>query len=71
MRMISDFSEAGYLIRARPQFAPAPSPGHVFFEQAVLEGEVGHNLLEGQRLRAQVLDLATAIGGKTVPRTVF
>lgn len=37
----------------------APSPARVFFEQAVLKGEVGHNLLERQCLGAQVLDLAT------------
>ena len=37
----------------------APNPGRVFFEEAVLKGEVGHNLLERQCLGPQILDLAT------------
>jgi hypothetical protein len=49
--MISIFSEAGYLMR-RP-----PHPRACFFEQAVLEGEIGHHLLEGSRLPAQASDL--------------
>src|SRR5919205_3695450 len=50
-RMISIFSDAGYLMR-RP-----PHPRSCFFEQAVLEGEIGHHLLEGGSLPAQAPDL--------------
>src|SRR4028118_1544881 len=35
----------------------APSPAHAFFEQAVLDREVGHNLLQGAGLAAQLLHL--------------
>jgi hypothetical protein len=50
-RMISSFSEAGYLMRA------LPPPRPCFFEQPVLEGEVRHGLLERGRLGPQVPDL--------------
>ena len=51
VRMISSFSEAGYLI-------PRPShPRSCFFEQTVLKGQVSHNLLQSGRFRAQFLNL--------------
>jgi hypothetical protein len=34
-----------------------PHPPHAFFKQAVLEGEVSDNLLEGAGFPAQILDL--------------
>ena len=49
--MISSFSAAAYLI------VVAPSPGHAFFEQPVLEREIGHRLLQGRRLGTQLLHL--------------
>jgi hypothetical protein len=64
-RMISSFSEAGYLIRGRPQ------PRSCFFEKAVLEGQRGHHLLERQRLGAQVLDLRTGRLPGSVPGQSF
>ena len=51
MRMISCFSDAGHLIRGRPQ------PRSCFFEDAVLKDKVCHHFLDGQRLGAQDLDL--------------
>src|SRR5918911_575568 len=50
--MISSFSEAGYLMRRPPQPRSC-----FFFEQAVLQREVGHNLLQGTGLAPQRLDL--------------
>src|SRR5690606_17728814 len=50
-RMISSFSEAGYLIPGLPH------PRSCFFEQAVFQGQVGHAFLESACLPAQVLDL--------------
>src|SRR3954452_363804 len=50
-RMISAFSEAGYLMRRPPQ------PRSCFFEQAVLQREIGHSLLQGAGLAPQRLDL--------------
>src|SRR3954465_1364330 len=35
----------------------SPIPDHAFFEQAVLEGQVGHALLKGGGLPTQVLHL--------------
>jgi len=35
----------------------SPIPDHAFFEQAVLKGQVGHNLLQGDGLPAQILHL--------------
>lgn len=49
--MISSFSEAGYLVRR------SPHPRSCFFEQAVLERQAGHRLLEGRGLRPQLLHL--------------
>jgi len=34
----------------------APIPDHAFFEQAVVQRQLGHDLLEGQSLTAQALD---------------
>ncbi len=50
-RMISSFSEAGYLMPRPPQ------PRSCFFEQTVLQGEVRHDLLQGTGLPAQGPDL--------------
>src|SRR3954454_18072447 len=55
-RMISAFSEAGYLMRRPPQ------PRSCFFEQAVLQREVGHSLLQGAGLAPQRLDLVRGGG---------
>src|SRR5215207_6606029 len=35
----------------------SPIPDHAFFEQAVLEGQVGHDLLQGGGLPTQLLHL--------------
>src|SRR3712207_1763290 len=61
-RMISSFSEAGYLMPRPPQ------PRSCFFEQPVLQGEVRYDLLQRAGLSAQGPDL---IGGRLpsgVPR---
>src|SRR3712207_3627354 len=50
-RMISSFSEAGYLMPRPPQ------PRSCFFEQTVLQREIGHSLLQGTGFPAQRLDL--------------
>src|SRR5713226_257490 len=50
-RMISSFSAAGYLMRRPPQ------PERAFFEQPVLEHQLGHHLLQRAGLPAQILDL--------------
>ena len=34
-----------------------PIPAHAFFKQAVLQGEIGHDLLQGGRLATKVLHL--------------
>ena len=36
-------------------FLVAPSPGHVFIEQAIFEAETGHQFLQRQILHAQVV----------------
>ena len=43
-RMISSFSEAGYLCDV------LPIRRHAFFEQTVFQGQIGDNLLERGRL---------------------
>jgi hypothetical protein len=48
--MISSFSAAGYL-------TVVPSPGQAFFEQTVLQREIGYRLLQRRRLGAQLLRL--------------
>ena len=54
--MISSFSDAGYLMRLR-----LPIRDHAFFEQAVLERQIGDALLQsGLGLTAQILHL---VGG--------
>jgi hypothetical protein len=60
--MISTFSDAGYLI-ARP-----PIPAHAFFQQTVLEGEIGDSLLQGARLAAQLLHFIRGRGARRVAR---
>src|SRR3954467_4965573 len=55
-RMISSFSAAGYLIR-RP-----PHPPSRFFEQTVLQGQIGDHLLERRGLTPQIVDLVRGGG---------
>lgn len=50
-RMISSFSEAGYLMRR------SPHPRSCFFEQAVLERQIGYRLLKGGSRRPQLFHL--------------
>jgi type IV secretion system protein VirB9 len=50
--MISAFSDAGYLMPCPPQ------PRSNFFEQTVLQGEVGNHLLQFGGFPAKILDLA-------------
>src|SRR5215210_2674554 len=59
-RMISAFSDAAYLMR-RP-----PHPRSCFFEQAVLEGQIGHDLLQGAGLATEILDLVGGGGSRRV-----
>ena len=61
-RMISAFSDAGYHLLV------FPIPAHAFFKQAVLQGEIGHDLLQGGGLTAKVLHLAGRCGPRRVPR---
>src|SRR6056297_3072118 len=51
VRMISSFSDAGYLMPRTPH------PRSCFFEQTVFQSQVGNDFLERGRFRAQVLDL--------------
>src|SRR6056297_500251 len=51
VRMISSFSDAGYLMPRTPH------PRSCFFQQAVFQGQVGHGLLQRRRLGTQLLDL--------------
>ena len=46
----------------------ADGAGHTFFEQAVLEGQVSDDLLQGRRLTAQGLDLVGRGGPRRVSR---
>jgi hypothetical protein len=43
-----------------------PIPVHAFFEQAVLEGEVGHDLLQRRGLPAEILHLAGRRGARRI-----
>src|SRR4029450_8135249 len=61
-RMISTFSAAGYLM---PRL---PHPRSFFFQQTVLQGELGHDLLQRLGLPAQVLDLIGRRGTRRVAR---
>src|ERR1700761_6154957 len=58
--MISAFSDAGYLM-PRP-----PHPRSCFFKQAVLQGEIGHDLLQGGGLTTEVLHLAGRRGSRRI-----
>src|SRR6516225_8543108 len=60
--MISAFSDAGYLM-PRP-----PHPRSCFFKQAVLQGEIGHHLLQGGGFTTKVLHLAGRRGAGGVAR---
>src|SRR6516165_10111625 len=60
--MISAFSDAGYLMPL------LPIPAHAFFKQAVLQGEIGHDLLQGGGLTTKVLHLAGRRGAGRVAR---
>lgn len=64
-RMISSFSDAGYLIR-RP-----PHPRSCFFEQPQFEGLLRENLLQIAGLAAQVLDLGRGRRSRRVARQAF
>src|SRR5438094_8288191 len=61
-RMISSFSEAGYLMPRRPQ------PRSCFFEQAVLQDEVSHDLFQRPGLAAQISHLVRGGGTNRVSR---
>src|SRR4029077_18435466 len=54
--MISAFSDAGYLM-PRP-----PHPRSCFFKQAVLQGEIGHDLLQGSGLTTKIFHFAGRCG---------
>src|SRR5450631_2406340 len=45
-----------------------PIPAHAFFKQAVLQGEIGHDLLQGCGLTTKVLHLAGRCGAGRVAR---
>src|SRR6478735_6659018 len=45
-----------------------PIPAHAFFKQAVLQGEIGHDLLQGSCLSTKVLHLAGRRGAGRVAR---
>src|SRR6478752_3756070 len=45
-----------------------PIPAHAFFKQAVLQGEIGHDLLQGRGLSTKVLHLAGRCGAGRVAR---
>jgi hypothetical protein len=59
--MISAFSDAGYLT---PR---SPHPRSNFFEQAVLQGQISHDLFEGGGLTTKILHLAGRRGTRRVP----
>jgi hypothetical protein len=50
---------------------PWLAPDHAFFEQAVVQGEIGNHFLERRRLGAQLLHLRCPIVGKTIHWIVF
>ena len=60
-RIISSFSVAG------SSFLLAPSPTHVFLEQAIFEAEVCHQFLQRQSFGTQVLHIAGRSSGKRPP----
>jgi hypothetical protein len=45
-----------------------PIPAHAFFKQAVLQGEIGHDLLQGGGFTTKVLHLAGRRGAGRVAR---
>src|ERR1700747_805915 len=45
-----------------------PIPAHAFFKQAILQGEIGHDLLQGGGLAMKVLHLARRRGAGRVAR---
>src|SRR5271169_4887788 len=59
-RMISNFSAAGYLMRRPPQ------PRSRFFQRPVLEGQLGHHLLQRAGFPAQLLDLLRGCSARRV-----
>jgi len=72
-RMISSFSDAGYLIRGRPH--PLPGSGlftnhergeHAFFEQAEFERLLSHNFLQITGFTAQILYLVGACSTRRI-----
>src|SRR5215475_6997369 len=48
--------------------AALPIPDHAFFEQSVLERQLGYDLLQSAGLSAQVLDLIRGGGSRRVTR---
>jgi hypothetical protein len=60
--MISAFSDAEYVMR-RP---PHPC-SYFFFEQTVLQGQIGHDLLQGSRLTMKILHLIRGSSSGGVP----
>ena len=63
--MISSFSEAGYLMRR------SPHPPSRFFEQAIFERQLGHDLLQRAGLAPQVLDLSEVAARAVSPASRF
>ncbi len=62
IRMISSFSDAGYLIRRRP------IRDRTFFEQTVLNRQVGDAFLQSAGFAAKVLHLAGGRGTRCIAR---
>src|SRR5271170_8331306 len=48
--------------------AVLPIPAHAFFKQAVLQGEISHDLLQGSSLTTKVLHLIRSCGTGRVAR---
>jgi hypothetical protein len=44
----------------------ADGAGHTFFEQSVVEGEIGHDLLQRLRFAAEILHLVGSRGARRV-----
>src|SRR6185436_5331042 len=62
-RMISSFSQAGYLMRRLPHPRSC-----FFFEHTALEGQLGHDLLQRVGLATQILDLVRSGGPGRIAR---
>src|SRR5262245_16427814 len=64
-RMISSFSAAGYLMRRPPQ------PRSCFFQQPVLEHQLGNDLFQRAGLPTQILDLVRGRRPRSVAGQAF